>query len=275
MGRTYKYAIIRIVPDAVRNEQFNLGIIIFHSEKVHVELYEKSQLLRALGIKMDSISWLSHFLPSIDDPALTMEERWHNLQNRPGFSLSELSWFSADTPELYKIRLDRIRVDFIDRPNTKKSPSKPPTLIKQLKSEFAKYDLVSSNHNDINNHKIIANVPVGPSGKLQVDFLIKNGVFHATETVDFKAVQDFGTRQLKETALAAVTFDFAREELGPTTTKCYFAFAAPRSIEMLIKPAIQIVENHADEMFNLESLDDKNRYIDLMVDAAGSPRLLN
>lgn len=128
---------------------------------------------------------------------------------------------------------------------------------------------------DLDNHKVVANVAVGPSDKLNVDFLAKNGLFHATETVDFSRSIDTGVSELKGAALAAYTLRYAKKELGSDITQCYFVYLAPTIIENGISPALSMVENDVDMLFNLKSADDKQRYFDIMLSALGSPPLFN
>lgn len=272
MDRIFEYAIIRFVPEAFRGEQINVGLVVFKGVELDIRIFLQANLLKALGIDASKLDWISTYLRQYDDSALSPSERWKRLSSFPGFALSERGWLSAETEEQYEIRVDRVRLDYIDRPKTPQLKKRSSGLARELRSVFRDYHIMGKRPEDVNNHKVISNVPVGPSGKLHVDFVVKNGVFHATETADFRRAQDSGVAELKEAALASFTLQYAKEQLGRAGTKCYLVYSAPSVIESAISPALEIAERGVDKLFNMESSDQRRDYLDLMLTAAGAPR---
>jgi len=272
MDRIFEYAIIRFVPEAFRGEQVNIGLVVLHESHVDVRVYLQANLMRALGTDASRLDWIASHLRAHDDPTLANEERWSRVSALPGFALSERGWVSADTDEQYELRLGRIRTDYIDRPRPLKTKKRSSSLTRELRGVFRDYHIMGSHPEDVNKHKVVANVPVGPAGKLHVDFVVKNGVFHATETADFRNAQDTGVAELKEAALASFTLRYAKEQLGREGTQCYLVYSAPSLIEIAIAPALQIAEQGVDKVFNMQSGEQKREYLDLILAASGAPR---
>lgn len=273
MERIFEYAIIRLTPYAHRGESLNIGVVVFLSDELDIELQARAALVKAFGVEPSSVSWIERFLREHDEPTLPVRERWRILSSCAGFSLSELGWFQSNEEAQYEVRISGILNDYVDRPRFPSLHKKRSNLVRELRKEFSSRQIMGKKKEDLDRHKIVANTPVGPSGKLHVDFLLRNGTYHATETVDFRSAEDSGVPEMKEAALAAFTLRYARDQLGSNSTQCYFVFAAPVIIEKAIGPAIELVENDADDVFNIESLDDKVRYLDKILAAAGAKAL--
>lgn len=274
MERIFEYAIIRLIPYAHRGEQLNVGVIVFNKTGIDIHLKTLPAVLRIFGLTQTSLDWLHGYLKRADDPSMTVTDRWKQLSKGAGYSLSELGWFSTLEDSEYSTRVEEIVSDYVDRPITSQSSKKRTNLLKELKSAFQFHEILGKNTSDLNNHKVVSNIPVGPAGKLHIDFLLRNSFYHATETIDFRRSEDAGTSELKDAALASVTFRYAREQLGANSTKCYLVYAAPPLIEKAVQPALSLLETSVDRAFNMESKADKKAYIDCMLEASGHTPLV-
>jgi hypothetical protein len=272
VARIYEYAIIRFVPEAFRGEQVNIGLVVLKDDHFDVRLHLQPSLISALGADPSKLTWIEDYLRENDNPELSDAERWSLVGAFPGFALSDIGWLTAETDEQYELRIDRVRRDYVDRPKAKSFRTRSSTLVREMRNVFRDYHIMGRQPEDVYRHKVVANVPVGPAGKLHVDFVVKNGVYHATETADFRRALDSGVAELKEAALASFTLQYAREQLGQVGTKCYLAYAAPAVVEAALSPALQVAERGVDRLFNLESADQRRGYFDLMLSAAGAPR---
>ncbi|MDH4985222.1 DUF3037 domain-containing protein [Aminobacter anthyllidis] len=269
MAHIFKYAIVRLVPFAHRGERLNVGIVIFAPDKLDVRLNGSPSLLDYFGVQASTLDWLAEKLVRSDDMTLAVEDRATEISRFSGIQLSEIGWFSIDQDRDYEIRIAEIISEYTDKPKKARTRRDQTNLTRDLKSIFKDHKIFSSKIEDIDRHKVIANMPVGPSGKLHIDFVIKNGKYHATETIDFRKSEDAGPAELKNAALANVTFRHAREILGSDRTQCYLVYAAASFVEPAISPALEIASKDVADVFNLESRDDKLRYIDTMLAAAG------
>ena len=273
MDRIYEYVVIRLTSAPHRGEQINVGLAVFKLDGLDIRLSPSPSLVRAMGADLSDVDWIPHILTASDNAGWSVSRRYEALESTPGLSVSELGWFSADDEEQYEARIQTLKTEFVDRPPTQSAKRKQSSLIKEIKEEFRDYAIMGRGPDDLARHKIVSNVAVGPSGKLHIDFLLKNSVFHATETIDFRKSTDAGVAELKDAALASCTLQYAKEFLGANGTRCYFAYAAPNAVEHAIRPALQLAQRNVDDSFNLDSSSDRRRFVDLMLNAAGTPSL--
>lgn len=273
MGRIAEYAILRFVPEAHRGELINVGLVVLRDSHLDVRIFLHAAVFKAIGVSPTSLDWVPAYLREIDDPSAAPDNRWDRLTKIPSIVLSERGWLLADSDEQYETRIQRIRADYIDRPKLPMTRKKSSSLVRELRGVFREYHIMGKDVDDLLQHKVVPNVPVGPSGKLQLDFVVKNGIYHATETADFRFAHDVGTAELKEAALAAVTLECAREQLGHYGIQCYFVYSASTIIEAAISPALQLAERSVDRMFNIDSGEQRRDYFDLILSATGSPSL--
>jgi Protein of unknown function (DUF3037) len=269
MVHIFRYAIIRLVPFAHRGEALNVGIVVFRDDKLDVRLSASPSLLDYFGVQPSSLDWIVESFAHADDQTKSVSERAADISQFSGITLSEIGWFKTDEESQYDVRISEIISEYVDKPKKSKGRREQSNLSRDLKKIFMEYRLFSNRIEDIERHKIIANMPVGPSGKLHVDFLLKNGAYHATETLDFRRSEDVGPAELKNAALANVTFQHAREVLGGSTTKCYLVYAASSLVEAAVSPALEIAQKDTSASFNFESRDDKARYLETILAAAG------
>ncbi|MER8692403.1 DUF3037 domain-containing protein [Mesorhizobium opportunistum] len=275
MANIYKFAILRLVPFAHRGEALNVGVLVFGPARLDVRLSASASLLGYFGIQASTLDWLAENLVRGDNSGVSVEERAAEVARFAGVQLSDIGWFGTDDDSQYDPRIAEILAEYVDKPKKSKVRRDKTTLSKDLRKTFKEYKIFSSKIEDLHHHKVVANMPVGPSGKLHVDFLIKNGIYHATETIDFRHSEDAGPAELKNAALANVTFQHAREVLGFGSTRCYLVYAAPSLVESAVSPALEIARKDASDSFNLESREDKARYLDTILAAAGVNHLFS
>jgi hypothetical protein len=273
MDRIYEYVVIRLTSAPHRGEQINVGLAVFKLEGLDIRLNPSPSLVRAMGADLSDVDWIPNILTAADNAEWTVAKRYEALEGTPGISVSEIGWFAADDADQYEARIQTLRTEFVDRPQMQGARRKQSSLMKEIRSEFRDHAIMGHGPEDLDRHKIVSNVAVGPAGKLHIDFLLKNSVFHATETIDFRKSTDSGVAELKDAALASCTLQYAKEFLGANGTRCYFAYAAPRTIEHVIRPALQLAQRNVDDSFNLESSSDRRRFLEVMLDAAGAPSL--
>lgn len=215
MAHTYNYAILQLVPFAYREEVVNVGVVVIQPDAVDVRVRASPQLLNYFGISPATLDWIATAIADRDVPSAHTSDRLREISSLPGIRLSEVGWFIADNKTQYEIRIANISEEYVERPDIPRSTRRRNTSVaKDLKKIFREHGLFGNHANDISKHKIVSNMPVGPSGKLHVDFLLKNSFYHATETIDFRASQDVGVSELKNAALVSVTFQHARDFLG-------------------------------------------------------------
>lgn len=270
----FNYALIRLVPFAHRGDVLNAGLVVFHSDRLDVRLNASPQLLNYFNVSSRAVEWIATHLRESDDPSIELSARIARLSKATGYTLSENGWFTVDSEGQYDQRISEIISEYIEKPKGPSITRKPGSkLSKELRKIFKEYDLFSRDIQDIEKHRVIANMPVGPAGKLHVDFMLKNSRYHATETLDFTNSDHAGSAEIKNAALASVTFQHAKDTLSNVGINCYLVFSASALVEKAISPALKIAQREAVESFNVESREDKMRYLDIILNAAGHQSL--
>jgi hypothetical protein len=270
----FNYALIRLVPFAHRGEMVNVGLVVFKPDSVDVRLSASPNMLAYFNVNSRAVEWISNHIKEMDDPTADPNDRVARLSLATGYTLSELGWFAIDVNNQYEHRISDIISEYIDRPKRQTTPRKQSNLLKNLRNTFKEYDIYSSDIHDVSRHRVVPNMPVGPSGKLRIDFILKNSVYHATETLDFSSSENSGPSEIKNAALASVTFQHAKESWSNIGVRCYLVYSAPTIVEKAVEPALKIAAREAIDSFNLESRDEKLRYIDIMLAAADHRSML-
>jgi Protein of unknown function (DUF3037) len=269
MAHFFDYALIQLIPYAHRGERLNVGIVVFKDNSIDVRINTSSTILNYFNVSTRSLDWVVDRIKESDDVKLKSSDRFLLQSQFSAYQLSEMGWFSAETEYQYENRIGDILKEYVEQPKIKKFGKKSSVIAGQLRSMFKEHDVFSRNISDLEKHKVIQNVPVGPSGRLTVDFLLKNSKYHATETFDIKESDHVGVADIKNAALINVTFSYAKHALSHSNVACYLVYSASLVVEKTAEPALVIAKRDASDIFNLESREDKNRYLDTMLNAAG------
>lgn len=275
MALQHKYAILQIRPFSHREEVINVGVAVFKDDGLDIRVKTPPGLLKHFGVEPDTIDWAVNRIHGHDDNSAPVEDRISQIESIPGIALTGPGWFLVDTPRDYETRIGSIMQQYVEKPKRPTARAKTSQLSSELARVFKEYKVFSRKVEDLEHHKVVPNMPVGPSRRLRVDFILKNSAFHATETLDFRKSDTVGDRELKNAALANVTFRYAKDEFRSNNTRCYLAYAASSIVEKTVRPAINVAMESADDAFNLESRDDKVRYLDTILSAAGSRHLFS
>jgi hypothetical protein len=275
MEDTFDFALIRLVPAAHRGENINVGVVVLKADGADVRIVPPFSLLRYFNISIRSVEWIKKQIFSSDNINLKIKQRIDLINQSTVFYLSEPGWFSVDQQDDYERRISEIIAEYIDRPRSPVARQKKSSLHKTIGNVFREFNVFSKNFEDLDKHKVISNFPVGPSGKLYIDFMIKNGRYHATETLDFSRSESTGNNEIKQAAVVNVTFQHARERLNEAPIQCYLVYSAKHTVEKNIEPAISIAKHGADDIFNVESREDKLRYFNIILKEAGIENLFD
>jgi len=248
----------------------NIGLVVFTATGLDIRVSATPSILNYFGVSQRAVDWISTRIRDLDDPSLPTPERAKQIARAAGYSISEIGWFSVDTETQYETRVSNIITEYVERPKRASINKARTSISKNLRKIFKEYSIFSTSIRDIDKHMVVSNVPVGPSGKLHVDFVLKNSKYHATETIDFSSSDNAGIAEIKNAALASVTFQHTKEAWSDFGVRCYLVYAASLSVEKSILPALKIARHDADDVFNLESSDEKSRYIDIILQASGN-----
>jgi|HubBroStandDraft_5_1064220.scaffolds.fasta_scaffold12892_1 hypothetical protein len=272
MAHIYKYAILTAVPDPKRGERVNVGIAIFFDGDIDVRFSGVAKLTAISGGEWSSYvaemrdRMKSVFVPHEDPDQFVSRyavlEQW--------IQFSNVSWFSASTPEEYESRIDQIVAAFIRRPREEHDAKLRSTKINtEIAAVFRSAKVLAKNDETIEDHKIVRDYYISRDEELRADFVHKNGVFHVTATLDLRRP----TVDLGHAALKAIVLDKAPESLPGGAMK--YAVYAVEPGSQQFRPHIELLHDYSDSAFNWLVQDERMKYTRLIYSSLHAPFDLN
>jgi hypothetical protein len=281
MARSYDFAVVKFVPDAVRDESLNAAIIVLGADGLDVRVTPNPERLHAIAPRLmsDTLEELKRSLESLDVKGLPLAERLAQLRRLSGVVISEPGTLHAENIRELNNHVDSLVARLLTPVRTPAPMTvlRATALVQELSKTFRKEKLLGRGDEDLLKHKVVRNIPVSSDGSLRADFVAKNRVMHVTETVDLRTSGDLSNARLKDIAVAAVTLDEAKRTFGPRTQR-YFVYAGTAAAEKRALGFLRAAEHHAEKVFNFSSRNDRASYLDyifaaLRHDLAGVARL--
>lgn len=267
MAHSYDFAVVKIVPDPLRDEALNAAIVVLRPGGLDVHVTPSPERLRAVApaITPETLDDLASALKNFDESDEPTARRLENLRRLPGVIVSEPGAVQGENEAelcknvvgLVSRLLTPVRLSF-RQPFTKAT-----ALTRELTNYFKREKLLGRGEEDLNQHKIVRNVTLSDDGTIRADFVGRNSAFHVTETVDLRTPGELTTVRLKDIAVAALTLDEAKRKLGRKTQR-YLVYAATAAEERRASGFLGVAEHHAEHVFNYTSRDDRTRYFDFM-----------
>ncbi len=267
----FEYAVIKYTPDLKRGETVNIGLMVFLSESIDMRMLNSTAKVRMLdgqSAHSDVIAFEKalHALPM---QSIEQEHRYDFISTLldGSISLSPQGRFAIDLPNQYEAKITQL-FDTLIKPYSLIEKQAPHSrLTTTLKNKFRTRHLLAKDPSELSYHKVVANYPINPKAGITADFLIKNGVYHISEVIDFN-VNDTQAK-FKETSLKTMTFLMAKKALGESS-QCYFVYSASLQKENEIIQHLNMAEDYSDKIFNIASKEEMNHYL-AMISALASP----
>lgn len=263
--KTFKYSLIRITPNIEKGETINVGLIVYHDDDIDIRMINSISKLRAIEKKLD--------LDYLDDLSTSFFELSKSIDDvfllpklfKGSLSLSDFGMFTISENDSYEQSLNELMNRLV---NPQKSQHKRLNrkIFFDIKDTFVKHGIFSKYDEDLYCHKIVANYPISSEEGLSADFLLKNGAYHLTETIDFRS--ENLKKQMGEAALSALTISKARELFDGNLDSFVIYAAEKTSQEKSAKLQINLLEKHTNHLINAFSKDDMNYYYEKMLNAA-------
>ena len=137
-------------------------------------------------------------------------------------------------------------------------------LMIELKNLFRLHDWLGNKPDDINKHLIVPNYVISQEEELVSDFCLKNGVFHAIQSVDFRTENTSNKKQ--EARSKALILNTAQDELN---AKTYTVIVGNTTA---LKPSIKLLEHYSD-VVNWDNRDDRESFVHHLAITTGKPML--
>lgn len=212
----YQYYLISIIPDPIRNEQINVGVIGLCEGIVEYRFLSSSNKITAIApefeYSIDSgksiINLLLNVPPDKRDTFLSeIKNEYINVYPPARGVIYNKEDLGPALDQLY----DRLVKPIIKHiPKTKTS-----NLKREVQRTFKKKGLLGEN---ITEKKIIPNYIIPSYDNLITDFAFQNGNFNIIETIDYRMTLRGMSYKFKETAFIAIKLDEARKHIGQDTT---------------------------------------------------------
>lgn len=255
MEHTFEYAILMAEPDPRRGERVNVGLVVFLPDRIDVRFSDLAKV-RALAagdwaeyIKDANRRLMSLFLPDQQPHALM--RRFSLLE--PIIRFSDLGWFSIERPEQYEERVKSILATLVNRPKPGARP-KSTRINTEIAREFRRTKVLARPDEGIGDHRVVRDFYVSEEEELKADFLVRNGIYHVTATLDLRRASN----DISQATLKAVVLDKARQVFGAGSRR-FGVYAAPPAVTET-RPHIAILRDYADETFNWLDPDQRQAY---------------
>jgi hypothetical protein len=261
MGPSFKYAVLQATPDARRRERVNVGLVVFRPDQLDVRFGELRKLQALTGRKWEKYASeykrraSSLFAPGTKEELLLKRLSALEVVIVP----SQFGWMTASSEEEYERRVGEILSAFITKPVSSR-PTKERRLNTEMTDAFRKARILGDKDDALDSHKVMRDVYL--EDDIRADFVVKNGVYHVTATLDLRK-QD---TNIAEAALKAIVLDRAREAFGPSARKLG-VYALDVLDESSFHSQIGLLRKYADETFNWSDRDERTRYQHRIFDA--------
>lgn len=269
---TTKYAIIRAIPDLRRGEIANIGVVAFRPSALDIRLLASLNKVRALdpALNEEALRDYVHLMEALDPTQESAELRHRAIAHLGSVQLSDLGEFRHATDDEYEHMVQAILSDLVVPPiRRQRRVSSRSRLETTIRREFEALSLLGKHVDDIKRHMVVHQYPVEEHGNLSVDFALRNGRWHVTETIDFSAVKDkLRATKFNAAALKAITLDTAERNLGNTVPLVVYQAASDTVLE-IIQPSLNLLSGYAEQLYNYADPDERAAYFTRMARAAG------
>jgi len=268
----FEYAVLRFVPNVLRGEILNIGLIVFHPER-GLETYVPPSLhkIKAVDGSVDTeqIRTLIDLIEDLQIDQKTPGLAFEHVQLLTGehLKLSKRGWFQADNSFQYEQSISQLMTSLVRPRSAPRLPRHTTRIAARLKREFLSKGILGEVPSDIDRHKVVTDFALPNYEELVADFAIKNGTYAITATIDLNP-KDTVTK-FKEAGLKALTLADSITSLGPNT-KRLVVYSATIKTEKRSRPHISVLEMHCDRLFNESSESDLAEYHQIILEKAGA-----
>lgn len=181
---------------------------------------------------------------------------------------SEIAWFTCAAKD-YDSQVESILRVLVVPPARERTPSAAPTRLETtLRYNFSLHKVLGSSPGDIDKHRVISRYPIACEENLYADFVLKNGAWHVTETIDFRGAQkNVHNNKFKVSALKAITLYKASKVLRNCVPMVVY-YADPDRLDD-VQPHINLLSDHAERLYNYADPKEMASYMDYILKKAG------
>jgi hypothetical protein len=274
MEHSYKYSVIRAIPDVRKGEVVNIGIVVFHPDSVDVRLAPSLNKLLALdaGVDIDQIRDLPSTLNQWTARFDSVEEKSEAIRRSGMVTLSEI-WTFRITPALnYENQISALmKALVLPRARDASALMSSNRISTTLREIFRSRDILGKEAEDIHKHLVVPNFPIDADENLYAEFALRNGSYWLTETADFRARSKGQLENTRVASLAAIKLVKAKKRFR-SGVRAFVVYASTSDAE--VAGQLNLLSDYADELVDVENRRALARYAQQILDVAGSNREL-
>lgn len=264
----YQYSIIRLSPDHVKGEIINVGIIIYLNESLDIRTLQQKNKIQAITKNL-TLESLQNFTEDLNwlYQLNTDSENFYKLFSG-SIIISSPGRFTLSGSMTYEKQVDILFEKYITSPRLQKRNTQNKRIITQLKNIFDKAGILGRDLSDISKHRVVTNYPIAEGEGIYAELLLKNGAYHLTETLDLRT--DNNKQKTGESALKAITISKAKSILSGNVNSFVIYASVDSQQDKKLIPQLNLIDNYADSIFNINSKEDMSSYYDHIFNAAGT-----
>ena len=262
-----EYCILTDRPYRNRNEQINIGLVVFRADGVRVHLCDSLRKVKAVNPRanIEALHTWADALPSMLEGCRTVDAGRAALARFGNdWQLEGRGVFSYETEEQYAHRVQRA-IDNLVRPAARPKELREPIsrLHLDLKKTFSINGWLGK---DIDQHQIVTRYPLGP--EVNAEFALINGRLNVIESVDLRT-DNLSSKRVELRSKALVLDMAKRARQGDAA--CYAVMAGETS--KLAGDTRELLEMYADHVFQWERPQDVDALLDIIGRATGKPQI--
>jgi len=266
----YRYFLISLVPDPLRNEQINVGIIGLTKDRYECRALKDLQRVRILNPNydttanpMDSIIALLAGIPS--DQHESYLKHFHGDFVR----VSPTAEGRAESYDRFVAAIDEIYDRLVKpiAPVAAEAKGKVTQLKTAVKRALSSRGLLGQR---IEEKKVVTDYAISLSENLVADFAYRNGNLNIIETIDFQVrAERLKSDKFKEAALLSIKILEAKEQ--DKQAKGRLIYIPPAKDPDRILAHTHMLNKYYDSTYNFQDVNDRGRfYADIEHDLIGS-----
>jgi hypothetical protein len=274
MERSFEFSIVRVCPEPARGEVINIGICVYLDTRLDIRILPSLRKVQALYGDIDLE--LLYDIPTRLNTWVDGVEGSLRFDVIRQFGAIELSDPGAliTSDETYEADISRLMAKLVLPRTPTRAYFSEQRLSAQVRRILKREKILGEGQSDIQRHLVVPRFPISEEKELYVDFAVRNGRLHVTETIDFRVKTGISGVKKKEAGLVAITLNEAKATFGPET-KRFVVYSGPSSEDdRSISSHLAILGSYADQILNFDSAVDRDFYLREM-QAAARPGLLD
>jgi hypothetical protein len=280
MSEKVPFSLLQIVPDRLRGEALNVGIVLHTEAGPVLRLRMLPSRLKALMPSYGRVNleeWRHAWLAALER-FQSADQRWAWLKDAMApLRLSEtggtiMAESAADLEAQVERLLERLVMPPRSEAAVAKTRPKRSGLNSQLTSWLRAQRLYSSKLQDLSRNRVVSGYPLSVTEELFAEFALKNGAIHVIETLDLRGHNSYTKPLRNEASHKALVLDLAQDELDSTSQRIAVVAADDYGT---MKPAVSMLNRKASVVVSMESANDRQWLADFVSRSLHLETLLN